>query len=318
MDPTMDEAKIVKETLHAGSKVVPFRDGAKISFHYQTRKLDGTVIDDSRKQKKPMELVLGKKFKFEVWEVCVQKMALHEVAKFRVDKSLVQQYPFVSKTIRDAQKPSDQRKHCCGMTIQNEGIGYKDLDELFNSPQDLEFVLEIVSIESPEEYEKESWQLNDEEKVEQIKKLREKGNDCYARKDFSGATEAYSFAAGLVEQLMLKEKPNDTEWLELAELKIPLLLNYSQCKLLDKDYYAVIQHCSEVLDKYDKDNVKALFRRAKAHIGAWNPDKAKEDFQRAAELDPALAPSVAKELKALQELIRIKDVEDKLKFQKMF
>lgn len=35
-----------------------------------------------------MELVIGKKFKFEVWEVIVQKMALNEVAKFHVDKSV--------------------------------------------------------------------------------------------------------------------------------------------------------------------------------------------------------------------------------------
>lgn len=35
-----------------------------------------------------MELVLGKKFKLEVWEVIVQKMALNEVACFRIDKSL--------------------------------------------------------------------------------------------------------------------------------------------------------------------------------------------------------------------------------------
>ncbi|XP_053698131.1 AH receptor-interacting protein [Sabethes cyaneus] len=318
MDPSIDDAKIVKETLHAGSKVIPFQDGTKICFHYQTTKLDGTVLDDSRKLGKPMELVLGKKFKLEVWEVCVQRMALHEVARFRCDRSLVQQYPFVSKTIRDSLKPADQRKHCCGMTIQNEGIGYKDLDEIFNEPQDLEFVLEILSIENPEEYQKESWQLNDDEKLEQVKKLREKGNDCYARRDFTGAMEAYSYATGLVEQLMLKEKPNDTEWLELAKLKVPLLLNYSQCKLLDQDYYAVIEHCSEVLEKYDKNNVKALFRRAKAHVGAWNPNKAKDDFERTAELDPALAKAVARELKNLQELIRVKDVEDKLKFQKMF
>lgn len=73
-----------------------------------------------------------------------------------------------------------------------------------------------------------------------------------------------------------------------------------------------------MLDKYDKDNVKALFRRAKAHVGAWNPDRAKADFQRVAELDPALAGAVSKELKNLQELIRLKDVEDKLRFQKLF
>lgn len=33
-----------------------------------------------------MELVLGKKFKLEVWEVIVQKMSLNEVAKFTVHK----------------------------------------------------------------------------------------------------------------------------------------------------------------------------------------------------------------------------------------
>ena len=35
-----------------------------------------------------MELVLGKKFKLEIWEAVVQKMALNEVACFRVDKSV--------------------------------------------------------------------------------------------------------------------------------------------------------------------------------------------------------------------------------------
>lgn len=35
-----------------------------------------------------MELVLGKQFKLEVWEVIVQKMALNEVAVFTVDKSV--------------------------------------------------------------------------------------------------------------------------------------------------------------------------------------------------------------------------------------
>lgn len=47
-------------------------------------------MDDSRKlgTGKPMELVLGKKFKLEVWETVVQLMALNEVAKFTVDKSV--------------------------------------------------------------------------------------------------------------------------------------------------------------------------------------------------------------------------------------
>lgn len=39
---------------------------------------------------KPVDLVLGKKFKLEVWEVIVQKMAINEVAQFTVDKSVIQ------------------------------------------------------------------------------------------------------------------------------------------------------------------------------------------------------------------------------------
>ena len=62
----------------------------QVFFHFQTRKCDeiNTVIDDSRKLGKPMELVLGKKFKLEVWETVVQMMALNEVASFTVDKSV--------------------------------------------------------------------------------------------------------------------------------------------------------------------------------------------------------------------------------------
>jgi AH receptor-interacting protein len=69
-----------------------------VKFHYQTRKCDesSTVLDDSKKVGKPMELVLGKKFKFEVWEVIVQKMSLHEVAKFTVDKSVSKDFHWPS------------------------------------------------------------------------------------------------------------------------------------------------------------------------------------------------------------------------------
>ncbi|XP_053678339.1 AH receptor-interacting protein [Anopheles nili] len=314
-----EDAKIVKSIVHAGTKVLPFRDGTKVKFHYQTRKCDEsqTLIDDSRVQRKPMELVLGKKFKLDVWETIVQQMALHEVAKFRCDKSLVVQYPFVAKTIRDAQKPREERKHCCGMTVQNEGIGYKDLDELFSNPQDLEFIIEILSIESPDEYEKESWQLSDDEKLQLVKKLRVQGNEAYKEKNLTSALEAYSYAIGIIEQLMLKEKPGEPEWIELSQIKVPLLLNYSQCKLLEEDYYIAIEHCTEVL-KYDKECVKALFRRGKAHMGAWNFAQAREDFERCAELDTSLKPVIDKELAKLQEQLRQRDVEDKLKYQKLF
>lgn len=41
-------------------------------------------MDDSRNHEKPMELILGKKFKLEVWEACLKTMRLKEVSDFTV------------------------------------------------------------------------------------------------------------------------------------------------------------------------------------------------------------------------------------------
>nr|CAI5859103.1 unnamed protein product [Callosobruchus analis] len=90
----MSEVKdlIVKRTIYGGTKTPEFRDGTKIHFHFQTKLCNSeqTVIDDSRRMGsgEPLYLVLGKKFKLEVWEAILQKMALNEVASFTVDKSV--------------------------------------------------------------------------------------------------------------------------------------------------------------------------------------------------------------------------------------
>lgn len=251
------------------------------------------------------------------------------------------------------------------MTIQNEGIGYKDLDALFAKPCDLEFIIgkfvvsfcflhlffllilvksifpEIISIECPSDYEKESWQLNDTEKTVAITRFREEGNELYRHGNHTAAEAKYKVALGMIEQLLMKyvfhrwrnrlqlmkinfpfdsicrEKPHDTEWSELVKIKIPLLLNYSQCKLLQKDYYAVIEHCTEVL-QHEPDSVKALYRRAKAHVGAWNPDDAKKDYQKCLDLDKSLKTKITRELDDLNEQIKLNELNNKMKYQNMF
>lgn len=114
-----------------------------------------------------------------------------------------------------------------------------------------------------------------------------------------------------------REKPYDVEWYELVKLKNPLLLNYAQCKLLVKEYYAVIEHCSEVI-QHEPNNVKALYRRAKGHIGAWNPDEAKKDLLKCLELDETLKTRIQRDLNDLNEQIKKHETKEKEKFQKMF
>ena len=63
-------------------------EGTRVKFHFVAKLADqGDVLDDSRTWDKPMELILGKKFKLEVWETCLQTMTVGEVASFKVSKS---------------------------------------------------------------------------------------------------------------------------------------------------------------------------------------------------------------------------------------
>lgn len=66
------------------------------------------------------------------------------------------------------------------------------------------------------------------------------------------------------------------------------------------------------------DNVKAYFRRAKAHIAAWNPRDAKQDLEKVMELDKSLIPLAKLELSRLEEMEKIKDSQDKEKLKKLF
>lgn len=63
-------------------------------------------------------------------------------------------YPFVSKTLREAGKPKSEKRnhHCCGVTLQNEGVGYADLNELIKHPQDLEFTIGTNIKSFPQKY----------------------------------------------------------------------------------------------------------------------------------------------------------------------
>ena len=61
-------------------------------FHYKTLIQEtGVVLDDSKKlnEHKPMEIIIGKKFKLEIWERALKTMWLNEVAKFSVVKEVI-------------------------------------------------------------------------------------------------------------------------------------------------------------------------------------------------------------------------------------
>ena len=74
----------------------------------------------------------------------------------------------------------------------------------FQEPSELEFIFEVLSIERPDEYKKESWQMDADEKLGNVPKLKEEGNAMYRAGMIRDAADKYWEALSLLEQLMLR------------------------------------------------------------------------------------------------------------------
>jgi AH receptor-interacting protein len=112
---------------------------------------------------------------------------------------------------------------------------------------------------------------------------------------------------------MNREKPNDVDWRELDVQRRPLLLNFVQCKLKLGDFYSAIEHATTILDT-DPSNVKARYRRAKAHVGVWNVEEAKNDYNQLlsdVKDDENLRTLVQQELQQLNQAELDKNKEDR-------
>nr|NP_001075406.1 AH receptor-interacting protein [Equus caballus]AAQ17066.1 aryl-hydrocarbon receptor-interacting protein [Equus caballus] len=345
------EDGIQKRVIQEGRGELPdFQDGTKATFHYRTLHSDkeGAVQDDSRVRGKPMELIIGKKFKLPVWETIVCTMREGEIAQFCCDVKHVVLYPLVAKSLRNiaaGKDPLEGQRHCCGIAQMHEhsSLGHADLDALQQNPQPLIFDIEMLKVESPgtyqqdpwamtdaekakavpvihqegSTYQQDPWAMTDAEKAKAVPVIHQEGNRLYREGHVKEAAAKYYDAIACLKNLQMKEQPGSPDWIQLDQQITPLLLNYCQCKLVAQEYYEVLDHCSSILNKYD-DNVKAYFKRGKAHAAVWNAQEAQADFAKVLELDPALAPVVSRELRALEARIRQKDEEDKARFRGIF
>ncbi|CAH8451051.1 unnamed protein product [Schistosoma turkestanicum] len=278
----------------------------KFIFHYQIRKLneDCTVIDDTRKYGKTMEVYSGKEFQLEFWEQCLGTMLPGEVSSFVVPPERLASFPVVNKKLRDymLDKKDHSIKHCCGlMSLQEQGgLGYPDLDELMIKPEPLEFIFDLVKVEIPGSgSRKETWIMTPEEKLATVPVLREEGNQLYSRGEYNKAAACYSEALGILEQLILREKPGEPEWIELDKTRIPLFINLAQCQFKEQDYYAAIKSTTEALSR-DPKNAKALYRRSKAYAETWDFDLAVEDLRNLAICRPDMKKTVENELNMIE------------------
>lgn len=330
-----------REILYPGkSELGELEPDTKLLYHFETvvisnQNTEPLVIDDSRRMAsgQPVETIYGKKFKLPIWESCLSSMRKGEICRLTVRDDphthyICLNYVATSKCFRkhygieptksdfNEHEGSMNSTHSCSMSLGNSP--YTDLNDMIKNPPEIfRFTFELVDALPPQSYTKDIWQMSDEEKLDMLPKYREEGNRHYTDLNYDAAVSAYAKGLTILESLMLKERPKDADWNHLDEMKIPFFLNLSQVKLAQCEYYDCIRHTDEVL-KRDPENVKALFRRAKAHIGVWNLAEAKDDFRRCLECDRTMAKAVSKCLQDIKARELMKNEEDRERCVRMF
>lgn len=66
------------------------------------------------------------------------------------------------------------------------------------------FYKELLKVEAPGTFEKETWLLDENEKRNRIPELKETGNAFYNKGMYKEAEEKYMLALGFLEQIMIK------------------------------------------------------------------------------------------------------------------
>ncbi|KAL8106571.1 peptidyl-prolyl cis-trans isomerase FKBP62-like [Apium graveolens] len=173
----------------------------------------------------------------------------------------------------------------------------------------LYYEIELVSFVK----DKESWDMNTEEKIEAAGKKKEEGNACFKAGKYAKASKRYEKAAKYIEY---DTSFGEEEKKQAKTLKVTCNLNNAACKLKLKDYKQAEKLCTKVLE-IDSKNVKALYRRAQAYINLVDLDLAEFDIKKALEIDPANR-DVKLEYKVLKEKVKEINKKDAQFYGNMF
>lgn len=161
--------------------------------------------------------------------------------------------------------------------------------------------------------EKESWDMNTQEKIEAAGKKKEEGNALFKAGKYARASKRYEKAAKYIEY---DTTFSEEEKKQSKVLKISCNLNNAACKLKLKDYKQAEKLCSKVLE-LESSNVKALYRRGQAYMNLADLDLAELDIKKALEIDPNNR-DVKLEYKVLKEKVKEYNKKDAKFYGNMF
>lgn len=85
----------------------------------------------------------------------------------------------ISHSELDSHHHAEEHHHCAAMGPIK--TGYEVLDDLVQNPRPLRFVFHLLEVLQPSEYEADSWQLGNEERLQSVETLRLDGNELFRK-----------------------------------------------------------------------------------------------------------------------------------------
>lgn len=246
-----DDKKVVKKVLKAGEGYQKPNDGTRAQVRYTAKLADGTVFEKEG-------LEDGSLFEFVTDE---------EQVILGLDKAVT----------------SMNKGEVALVTIPPE-YGFGDVETkraLAVVPPNSTLTYEVELVEF--EKEKETWDMDNTEKIEAAGKKKEDGNALYKDGKYARASKKYEKAVKFIDY---DSSFSDEQKKEAKALKASCYLNDAACKLKLKVYNEAAKLCTKVLE-LESRNVKALFRRAQAYIETADTDLAEADIRKALEIDPS-------------------------------
>lgn len=242
-----DDGLVMKKTLQKGKAYDKPKEMATVTIRYTARLEDGTVFEE-RGEANELEFVTDEEQVIEGLDLAVMKMDKEEKAEITIGPT----YAFGNTDTK-----RDKAIVPAGSTV------------IYN--------VELVALKNP----KASWDMSNEEKIDDAKLKKEKGNSAYKAGKLARAIKLYNAAIRSIE--------HDNDFGDLKKdsksLKKSLWLNLAAAQLKQKSFKDVIQNCGKVLE-IDANNVKALYRRAQAYMGTADYLEAEMDLKKAREAEP--------------------------------
>ncbi|XP_062195803.1 70 kDa peptidyl-prolyl isomerase [Phragmites australis] len=276
-----DDKKILKKVLKEGEGYERPNEGAVVKVKITGKLQDGTVfLKEGHDEEKPFEFKTDEEEVIDGLDRAVLNMKKGEVALVTIPP----EYAF---------GPSASKQDLA-VVPPNSTVIYE---------------IELVSFVK----DKESWDLNNEEKIEAAGKKKEEGNALFKLGKYARASKRYEKAAKYIEY---DSSFSEDEKKQSKQLKISCNLNNAACKLKLKDYKQAEKLCTKVLE-LDSQNVKALYRRVQAYIQLADLELAEADIKKALEIDPDNR-DVKLEYKTLKEKIKEYNKKDAKFYSNMF